>query len=119
MMGHGMERRPSKTVFDSGFLTVDFGFQELDNGFFVTGTWIPDSKRQLVSTFPGLYSGFQSPGFWIPQAKISRIPESGVPYMGREMQRRQFLTIFILRKRTVRPKSSSSIPDDTVETITN
>ena len=30
-----------------------------------------------------LDSGFQSPGFRIPQAKISWIPESGFPYMGR------------------------------------
>ena len=30
-----------------------------------------------------MYSGFQSPGFRIPQAKISRIPESILPYMGR------------------------------------
>ena len=119
MVGRGKESRPSKTVFDPGFHTVDFGFQELDNGFFVSGTWIPDSKRPLVSTFPGLYSGFQSPGFRIPQAKTSRIPESGVLYMGREKERRQFLTIFRLHKRTVRSKSSSSIPDGTVETITN
>ena len=31
-----------------------------------------------------LDSGYQSPGFRIPQAKISWIPESGFPYMGRE-----------------------------------
>ena len=27
--------------------------------------------------------GFQGPGFRIPQSKISRIPECGLPYMGR------------------------------------
>ena len=30
-----------------------------------------------------LDSGFRSPGFRIPQAKISWIPESGFPYVGR------------------------------------
>ena len=28
-------------------------------------------------------SGFQCPVFWISQAKIFWIPESGLPYMGR------------------------------------
>ena len=34
MVGHGVESRPSKTVLDSGFHTVDFGFKTvLDSGF--------------------------------------------------------------------------------------
>ena len=38
--------RESKTVLDSGFHAVDSRFQQLDSGFFVSGTWIPDSKTQ-------------------------------------------------------------------------
>ena len=45
--------------------------------------WILNSNRQWHSGFLELYFGFQSPGLQIPQAKISRIPESGLPYMGR------------------------------------
>ena len=46
-------------------------------------SWIPDSNLQQDSGFLVLDSGFQSPGFRIPQAKNSWIPESEVPYMGR------------------------------------
>lgn len=34
----------SKAVLDYGFHAVYFGFQVLDSGFHVTGTWIPDSN---------------------------------------------------------------------------
>ena len=37
--------RKSKTVWDSGFHTVGSEFQVLDCGFFISGTWIPDSNR--------------------------------------------------------------------------
>ena len=37
----------------------------------------------MDSGFQKLDSGFQSLVFRIPQAKISWIPESGLPYMGR------------------------------------
>ena len=64
----------------------------MDSGFSVSGTWIPGANYFLWdSGFFELYVGFQSPGFriplvkisrfQIPQAKISRIPESGFPYM--------------------------------------
>ena len=66
--------RKSKTVLDSGFHAVN-------SGSFVSTTWIPDSNRQWDSGFLELYSGYQSPGFRIPLAKISRISESGFPYM--------------------------------------
>ena len=84
----------SKTVWDSGFHTVDSGFQvvvipvrSVELGFqmpIVSGipdsfSCVPDSKAQD--------SGFHKqnfPGFRIPQANISQIPESGFPYMGRE-----------------------------------
>ena len=60
---------------------MDSGFKVLDSGFLnVSGTRIPDSNHQ--SGFLQLSSGFESPGFRIPQAKISRIPESGLPYVG-------------------------------------
>ena len=51
------------------------------------GFWIPRSgfrilcQYNLDSGFLNLYSGFQSPRLRIPLAKISRIPESGFPYM--------------------------------------
>ena len=68
--------RESKTVLDSGFHAVDFGFQVLDSWLC---HWNLDSGfRRLV--------GFRIPmvivGFRISRAKISRIPQSGFPYMG-------------------------------------
>ena len=55
-----------KTVLDSGFHAVDFRFQVLDSGLY---QW-------------NLHSGFRTlVGFRIPRAKISRIPQSGFPYM--------------------------------------
>ena len=56
--------RVSKTVFDSGFNAVDFGFLLLDCGFFVSGfrvqnvSGIPHSKAQNTGfhkqKFPGI-----------------------------------------------------------------
>ena len=51
--------RESKTVLDSGFQAANSGFQMLDSSLSV----------EL--------------GFWIPKAKVSPIPGSGFPYMGR------------------------------------
>ena len=48
-----------------------------------------DSEFPFFSRDPGfqkLDSGFQSPVFRIPRAKISWIPESGLPYMGRHIR---------------------------------
>ena len=43
----------------------------------VSGTWILDSKCDLVRfRILELYSGFRIPGLRIPQTKISRIPET-------------------------------------------
>ena len=46
--------RESKTVVDSRFHALDSGhrtpdsrFQIRDSGFFVSGTWIPDSNRRV------------------------------------------------------------------------
>ena len=58
--------RETKTILDSGFHAMDSGFQSLDSRSFSVE----------------LGSGFQGPGFRIPHEKISRIPESGFPYMG-------------------------------------
>ena len=54
----------------NGFQAVDSGFQVLDSGSFVSGTWILDFNRQWDSGFLELYSWFQSPGFQIPQQKF-------------------------------------------------
>ena len=35
----------AKTVLDSGFHAVNFGFQVLESSFFVRGTWISDFNR--------------------------------------------------------------------------
>ena len=77
--------KESKTILDSGFHVVDSGFRIPITGFqiFFSWTWIQDSNRLWDSGFLELFSGFQGPGFRIPRAKISQIPESGFPYMGR------------------------------------
>ena len=73
--------RESKTVLDSGFHAMDSGFQ--GTGFQIQ--WDLDTRfcRQWDSGFLELFSGFQSPGFWYPLARISPIPGSRFPYMGR------------------------------------
>ena len=45
------------------------------NGFSANGFWIPFLAESWIP--------FQSQVFRIPRAKISWIPESGLPYMGR------------------------------------
>ena len=75
---------------DSGFkLYKDSGFQVLDSGFFVSRTWIPNFSRQHDSP---------KPGFLIPQAKISRIPESGLPYIKRLAVMSRVATMHFLTK---------------------
>ena len=79
-------------VLDSRILcqrNLDYGFRELNSGF--TKPWIPD---------------LQSSGFRIPQAEISRIldsssnvswiPESGLPYMGRDSSCMQAVAIALI-----------------------
>ena len=68
----------SKTVWDSGFRIPVTGLQ-----FFLGGTWIPHCKCQWDSSFLQLYFGFPGTGARIPKAKISWIPESVFPYIGR------------------------------------
>ena len=60
------------------FHAVDSGFQVLESGFNI-GCQIHETSEIL-----DLYSGFQSPGFRITQENITRIPESGSPYMGNQ-----------------------------------
>ena len=59
----------------------------------ITTGWIPnklDSGFQwLDSGFHELDSGFQSRGFRIPQSKIAWIPDSGLPYMGRDQAKEE------------------------------
>ena len=82
---------PCNGIQDSlGFWIQHRGFRILGTGPRVIRQWNLASGFQ--SGFLELYRGFQSPGlripqekfprFWIPQAKISRILESGIPYMG-------------------------------------
>ena len=42
---HSPREKKYKKVVDSGFHEVDFGFPVMDCGFFVSGTWNPDSNR--------------------------------------------------------------------------
>ena len=37
--------RESKAIWDLRFHSVESGYQVLDSGCFVSGTWIPDSNR--------------------------------------------------------------------------
>ena len=65
---------------------MGFEFDAVDSGFQVLGSrfiLILDAGFHENSEILALYSGFQSPGFLITQENISRIPESGSPYMGR------------------------------------
>ena len=41
--------RESKTFLDSGFHSMDLGFQVLDSRFFFSGTWIADFKREKIA----------------------------------------------------------------------
>ena len=63
--------RKSKTVLDSGFQAMDFGFQVLDT-VFVSGTWILFKFQALV--------GFCIPWavFRIPKHRIPDFPDSGI-----------------------------------------
>ena len=67
--------RQSKTVLDPRIPLCEFRII-----FLVSGAWIPGSSCMLVgSGFLELNYGFQSPEFRISPAKLSRIPESGLP----------------------------------------
>ena len=51
---------------------MDSGFQVLDSGFLVSGTWIPDSTTKIC---------------WIPDSISQNFPDSGIrnPLVGREV----------------------------------
>ena len=69
----------SKTVLDSGFHTVDSGFQALASfRFFVSGTWIPDSLSYIPD------SKAQDSIFYKQKFLGFRNRESGFSYMGRQ-----------------------------------
>ena len=70
-------------------MVLDYGCHKLDFGFLVGGTWIPTTNHQWNSWFLELKSGFQSPGFWIPQAKINKIRNTVLPYIGRWLVSKQ------------------------------
>ena len=65
-----------KTVLESGFHAVDFGFH-------VSGTCVPKSNIYQDSGFLEQSRGFQSREFRIPREKNYRVLEFGLPYMGR------------------------------------
>ena len=75
-----------------GFHTIVAFQKKSAPGTTITG-WIPnklDSGFQwLDSGFHKLNSGFQRCGFHIPQAKIAWIPDSGLPYMGRDQAKEE------------------------------
>ena len=77
--------RESKTVLDSGFHTVDFGFQVLDSSIC---QWNLKSGFQSLVGFRILWAVFLIPKPRIPDstAKIARIPECGFLYMGRDIR---------------------------------
>ena len=77
--------RESKTVLDSGFHTVDFGFQVLDSSIC---QWNLKSGFQSLVGFRILWAVFLIPKPRIPDstAKIARIPESGFLYMERDIR---------------------------------
>lgn len=52
-------------------IRFEIDFQQMDSGFIL----------ERDSGFQKLNSGFQCPLFRVPRAKISRIPESGLPYI--------------------------------------
>ena len=82
--------RKSKTVLDSGFHAVDFGFQELDSGLFrsnldprfqsLMGFRIPWAVFQIPKPQIPDSSRKKFPRFRNPQVKISWIPVSRFPY---------------------------------------
>ena len=77
---------PCKGIQDSlRFWIPRSGLRILITGFqiFFSETWIPDSNCLWDSGFLQLFFGFQGPGFRIPRRKISKIPESEFPYIGR------------------------------------
>ena len=60
--------RESKTALDSGFCANDSGLKVLDSGFFVSGTWIPDSlscnpESKPLEPDPGFPHKQNFPGF--------------------------------------------------------
>ena len=66
-------------------------------GFPDSRYWTVDSLSLELgfgdSEFLELKFGFQSPEFRIPQAKMSRIPKSGIAYMGRVVVYERLLAI--------------------------
>ena len=63
---------------------LDSGFRALDSGFFVSGTGIPDFLVGFQIPWNVFYKQ-KFPEFGIPHAEISRISESGIPYMGQQL----------------------------------
>ena len=60
--------REFKTALDSGFCANDSGLKVLDSGFFVSGTWIPDSlscnpESKPLEPDPGFPHKQNFPGF--------------------------------------------------------
>ena len=70
---HAMDPRFHCWNHDSTTFDSCNGFQRLDSGFILL----------RASGFQEVDPGFQCPVFRISRAKISWIPESGLPYMGR------------------------------------
>ena len=88
--------RPSCKVIQGslGLRKSRCGFRIPGTGFriLVTGTWIRDFNNLRDSGFLEADFRSRSPEYWNSKAKISRIPESALPYIGvcQEFQKTKF-----------------------------
>ena len=80
--------REYKTVLDSGFQILDSSLCQwnLDSGFqSLVGFQIPWAVFRIPKSRIPDSTRKNFPGFRISQAKLSRIPESGIRYRGRDL----------------------------------
>ena len=87
-----------KTILDSGFHFMD---SSPETAFRILFQWNLDYGFQSLVGFRipqgAVYSGIQCPGFRIPPVKMPLIPESGFPYMGREIAKLHLRSFLIKR----------------------
>ena len=81
--GHSRKNRSiyshlHETLVTCEEIQVSLGFWIPRHAFRIPGTKFQSFFSEILE----LYSGFQIPGFRISQAQISRVSESGFPYVG-------------------------------------